>query len=213
MKIILIPLLALFCATVARSEDALLTPDSLPDTAADTVADTSLHAPQALVAIPPAPQSGPAKDMGTAYVLAVGGTFVPLVMLSGVESFEGVMIAATAFAIGPSAGQFYAGSPATGMAGVLIRVVGGAAVTYSVADCLGAMFSDEGCAEGLAYIGGGLLVFGLFYSLIDTKGAVDRANGSERVSLSPALLPVSEGRDVMSFPSRWAPGLAFNVTF
>lgn len=125
--------------------------------------------------------------------------------------------------LGPSAGQFYAGSYAKGAAATGFRLaaipagfLGGFMVTYlsgssDDGDGFSGLQAMAAFATGALVAGGAVLAVGTVYSLVDTKFAVDRANerarkkSESRTSLSPVLYPARAGRVI--------PGLAFTTSF
>ena len=173
--------------------------------------------------LPPEAFQAPKTNL-TAYALGVGLWLVPVAIAYPMlnkdnptdrEDLIGWPLLFSGLFIGPSAGQFYAGSWAKGFAHLGVRLGGlglagyGASVEFS--DC----FNHEDCASDEANLfyalGLGVYGAGVLYSLIDTHRAVDRANErarkrfESRMSLSPALLPVGKGS--------FAPGLALRATF
>ena len=115
--------------------------------------------------------------------------------------------------IGPSAGQFYAGSGGAALGSAGLRILGGGLFIYGTAiQCLGCRAVDAITSqdhtqpdenykdkEGALLVPLGLAIYGLgaLVSVIDTHFAV-RRNHEEvtgrRAELAPLLLPSSDGR-------------------
>lgn len=139
----------------------------------------------------------PSKSLETAYLLAVGGTSLPLALGfviynksgRGFALATGDILALGGLLAGPSLGQFYAGSPWHGLGGVLVRTVAAGLVTVgmnSFLDMIGCgMVQDVAgpsstCEEAGRYsylipLGAAVYVGGLAYSAADTRRAVLRA--------------------------------------
>jgi hypothetical protein len=163
----------------------------------------------------------PPKSRAAAFGWMVAGTVGPVAAaLMLPESEAAFFLGAGGVVIGPSVGQFYAGSLGTGFQGIGIRLLG-LPVGLVLGGLMASGASDEGFAALAAFLGGMMIgggvmwIAGTTYSLIDTPRAVDRANERARralfsnVSLSPMFYPTRDERNVM----RWAPGLAFNASF
>jgi hypothetical protein len=144
------------------------------------------------------------KNLRVAYALAFGG-----LALGGVT--EGPLSAA-ALIIGPSLGQYFAGAPVAGTAGVVVRGAG----LWIVAAGMGLEFLSDPAGrddeDDNDLITAGTLIFlgGTAYSLIDTYFAVkqneepeNEAGVTTRILLAPYF-----SRD-----GRVLPGLAARITF
>ena len=126
--------------------------------------------------------SPPAKSETVAYGWALCGTLIPSAVgatliganqdrHTGYATAIGPILLVSGLAIGPSSGQFYAGSTGKGALGVLIRLSAGLGIFFAggwgASDAqviLGSTFA------GLAYTAGTV------YSIMDTPKAVKRAN-------------------------------------
>jgi hypothetical protein len=157
------------------------------------------------------PHSKPYKSPLAAMGLSVLATALPLIAgaqipasenknsnLTGILWLGGILI-------GPSAGQFYAASPGTGMLGIGLRSTGLALFVIGLKSAFNSWgCSDDGgsnCDESggatfmvigsLTFIGGGL------YSLFDAALAADRFNDRERKTeafgWTPTLAPGRDG--------------------
>jgi TM2 domain-containing membrane protein YozV len=168
--------------------------------------------------VPLQPEFRPVKSYGAAYLWMFGATILPIVggsMLAASPGSEGLAAALilSGIFVGPSAGQFYAGSVGAGLVATGLRVAGGGLMLVGLIQAIGCSWGDGPCNAGEAEALVGLLVFGggTLYSLIDTKFAVDRANEKARktsgikASFAPALYPTREGRLI--------PGLAMSASF
>jgi hypothetical protein len=151
----------------------------------------------------------PAKDPAMAYTLAFGATVLPLVasfLIFDSDGPVGTWMNVGALWVGPSAGQFYAGSPVTGLLGTGLRVGGSFLVASSISDMIGDNADASSFLAGLT-----IFTAGTLYSLVDTHFAVKRANQRARkaalpkTSLAPMLYPTRGGR--------LAPGMAACLTF
>jgi hypothetical protein len=191
--------------------------------------DPSVPLPQILLRLPrdPDPSWRPPKSQAAAYSWAAGATLVPvaialpLILRNGAtdgNKVVGAIFLGSGLLVGPSAGQLYAGSENTAVAGMLIRGVGpGLSMLIEAIKVFDDPFyrCDSKCeaSQIKTFAKFALVSFsiGTAYSLWDTHRAVNRANESARkapvvkTSFAPALLPVGDGR--------LAPGLAFNARF
>ncbi|HAO98893.1 MAG TPA: hypothetical protein DCQ83_02490 [Fibrobacteres bacterium] len=147
--------------------------------------------------------STPKKSEGWAYTWATIGT-LPFVfgigeIISsdkgeGYRTFKDNLGFFGGALIGPSLGQFYAGSIGTGFGGILIRAVGAGSFSYIVLSKLDG--GHEGEDYTVHYILSGFYAAGTIYSLIDTHYAVRRANETHnamQIGFAPTLLPTSDG--------------------
>jgi hypothetical protein len=187
----------------------------------DLLDDPLVTQPQHDGSVPADEAYHPPKSHAMAYGLMLAGTVVPVAAAFALPSGEAALtLAFGGLLIGPSAGQFYAGSGGRGLAGVGIRALG-LPVGLIVGGIMANGASDEPFAELVNFLGGMMLgagvmwVIGTTYSVIDTPRAVNRANERARraflsnASLSPVLYPARDEHNVM----RWAPGLAFSASF
>lgn len=153
-------------------------------------------------AVEPAAESEyrPAKSVAVAYAWAVGGTVL------------GAPLLGLGLIVGPSLGQYYAGSPEQGTRGMLMRLAGAGLVYAGLVHGIGTMGdagseSDAYVESVLLYGGIGLFFWGAAYSLWDTHRAVDRFNARGKAAgirafLSPALFPRGDGRVIPGFAAR-----------
>jgi hypothetical protein len=196
----------------------------VPISRADEQPGTEAKAVEDAVAAAAPPEFTPVKSHLAAYAWAVGATVLPMAYYAyagfnqhyGYKRAIPLTILGTGLVVGPSAGQFYAGSWGKGLVGVGIRVavvpvgalVGG--IMAIAAD--NEPFNDLAAfGAGMLLVGGAGYIVGTVYSMKDTPRAVERANERARkefeakLSLSPMLYPTRDGRFV--------PGLAFNASF
>jgi hypothetical protein len=158
-----------------------------------------------LVPRPTQAQKSPATALGVSLL----GTAAPIVMASALNKAStstrnngliGSLVLGGLF-IGPSTGQFYAGSAATGFAGIGIRGVGGLIAAVGLANAAGQVFCSENCGDGddgagfmlagfLTYIGGAI------YSFYDASAAAGRYNARLQdpdFGIIPTLAPDPAG--------------------
>lgn len=152
----------------------------------------------------------PEKSELIAYGLAVAGTLAPIavgaVLAENNNFWAGTGIITGGVFIGPSLGQFYAGSWGQGAIGAIARSVGGALIFVGLVqafDCEYGGSAGENCSSDGSTAGiSGLILFGGggLYSLIDTHFAVQRYNERERAEsgalhfdLFPALTRNADG--------------------
>ena len=154
------------------------------------------------------------KSKGTAYILSFLGTGIPLLMAAqlsasthgGSEAWIGGMVLGGVI-LGPSLGQFYAGSHAGGWLGAGIRTGGLFVTALGLAQFSERLFCSEeeesGCDDGgkaAPYlIPGGIALFigGTIYSFVNAGRTVERFNDSQSrlgdFGWSPAFAPGSGG--------------------
>ena len=163
------------------------------------------------LALPPSSHTSPKSPL-IAYGLALGGTFIPVAIGTGLlfkraadkknddqlavsdspydKSMPAIVIL-TGWIIGPSLGQFYAGSPGQGSLGILIRGIPTVLVAASLAN------NDDDLQNGLIEItlASACVIGGSIYSFIDTKFAVRRYNKSQEQhwGFAPEFFPSSNG--------------------
>ena len=153
----------------------------------------------------------PAKSELVAYGWALGGTLIPFVSGliivqpnkgSGANTTANILLG-TGLILGPSLGQYYAGSYWRGSFGIVPRVAGSFIFSFGLlvdglSDDKGAVGAVRSGAPGgdLILLGGSLMIAGTVYSLIDTHFAVKRANEkvkAQHFGFSPELFPSSNG--------------------
>jgi hypothetical protein len=166
---------------------------------------TSLETP-----LPPYSEPRPVKSHGKAYVWMAAGTLLPLILASQLGDNAAVALIGTGgFLVGPSSGQFYAGSVGAGLFGAGMRTVGSVMIISAAMECFMVPDCDEN--NGKAALGATLFLGGLGYSVIDTWFAVNRANHraarkqASALGFSPMIHRNGEGRFI--------PGIAARVTF
>jgi hypothetical protein len=146
------------------------------------------------------------KSMGMAYGLAVGGTVAPFALLGlmlshGNPTISGFVPIWAGSVIGPSLGEFYAGSHARGWGATGVRTLGSTIVLVTFARGVGSALScidntaDYQCkgpgATGF-WVGGAIYAAGTLYSLVDTKFAVERyrqRHARIEIGWTPTLVP------------------------
>lgn len=163
---------------------------------------------------PPAPS----KSLETAYLLAVGGTALPvalgLVLYNSGDNeaaiAAGDVLALSGVLVGPSLGQFHARSPWTGLGGVLFRTAAAGMVSVGFSsfmdgalcgmaqDIVGAAPDCEEAGQYAYLLPLGAVVYlgGLVYSVADTHRAVRLAPlrpSRENLRWSPTLKPDGKG--------------------
>lgn len=154
--------------------------------------------------------------MLTAYALGIGGTVLPItaaIMLSNLPNGNGNdaligSLVLSGLMVGPSVGQFYAGSVGQGFAGLGIRAVGGLITIAGLATIIGDAFCGFDDSEGeesrcdeqsdggpLLILGLATYVGGVVYSLVDTRFSVDRhfRRRQDSFGVAPVLVPQGEG--------------------
>lgn len=170
------------------------------------------------------PEVRPVKSHAVAYAWVVGATVIPIAIAYPMlnkdnptdrEDIIGWPLMISGILIGPSVGQFYAGSWVRGIGGILFRSASAYGLMMAFSDCPLFDNGDESCGETGERVAAGIYVVGALYSLIDTYFAVNRANErarrryESRTSLSPILLPVRDDRRITGL----APGLALSARF
>jgi hypothetical protein len=158
---------------------------------------------QAFASISPSDYSGyPGKRTGSAYAWALGGTALPIIagmyLIQTRAAAPGGLLMASGILVGPSLGQFYAGSLGPGLGATLLRTTGGILMIAGLAEA----FDDWDCDEGrtcdgnngatLGLLGLGAFFGGTLYSFIDTHFAVKRANASV-LQMSPEIRLSKQG--------------------
>ncbi|MDQ3001185.1 MAG: hypothetical protein M3Y08_07985 [Fibrobacterota bacterium] len=159
-------------------------------------------------------QGNPSLDrqgkMLTAYALGIGGTVLPVtaaIMMSNLSNDNGALMGTLVLSglmIGPSLGQFYAGSIGQGFGGLGIRALGGLLTMTGLVLAIGEAFctEDEGheCNDGsdgtgFFILGAVTYIGGVVYSLVDTRFSVDRyyARKEDSYGLAPVLVPQGDG--------------------
>lgn len=149
-----------------------------------------------LIGIAPSPAveavpDNPGKTDRYAYSAALTGTLLPIGLGSfllytqsdGMAGVGGVLLAG-GLLVGPSTGQFYAGSIGHGLLGTGIRtlgvalILGGAVNNTTSLSCLEREAGQEPCeskgGSALSLLGGATLLGGTIYSLAETHFAVAR---------------------------------------
>jgi hypothetical protein len=149
-------------------------------------------------------------SMATAYNWTAAGTLGTVLAGTGLAALSdgsggaanlGVGLILVGLGVGPSAGQFYAGSYYHGIAATTLRGLGAVLVVAGAAESApggcsersseGTPCRDRGIpialAGSLAYFGG------VAYSLVDTHNAVRRRNSASRLSLAPSLGTARQG--------------------
>ena len=153
----------------------------------------------------------PRKSETVAYSLAITGSLAPIIPL--IEAGQRIskskrvinpnpeyIISGMAFTLGPSLGQFYAGSPREGLIGCAIRAAGaGIFIIANNSHCYSGSLDHPVCPEIelLGLISFSLLGTGIYYSLHDTHYAVKRANENAKAQpfgFVPELIPSSNGK-------------------
>ena len=155
------------------------------------------------------------KNTGVALLWAIGATALPIIASSALLEDGDAHLAVTtaALLVGPSAGQFYAGSHANGFKGMGLRAAA-VPVGLLVGAAMASGADEEGFGEIAAFLGGFALgsgitwVVGTGYSLIDAHRAVNRHNARVRVSLVPAIVPVGHAQR-----RSYAPGMMLTARF
>jgi hypothetical protein len=151
------------------------------------------------------------KSQATALAWSVFGTAVPLITATalsgkGNPALENTLLL-SGLLVGPSLGQFYAGSTPHGLLALGIRGAGGFVGLYGIAMMIGESFcdmdsdSDTDCSEKagppLAVIGLFTYMAGAVYSLYDAGAGVERYNAHlnqrETFGFAPVLVPGREG--------------------
>lgn len=150
------------------------------------------------------------KSEGMAIALSVLGTAIPVLVgnrMSGGGDLAGSLMVG-GMVLGPSLGQFYAGSLGRGMLGTGIRTVGAVMVLQGTVYILDNLFCEEGegngCNESEVDAATPLLIFGTatylggaIYSLLDAAWAVKRYNSrlddKRGFGWSPTLAPAPLG--------------------
>jgi hypothetical protein len=140
-------------------------------------------------------------------VLALAATAGPIAAGAALspynEGISGLLIFSGMF-IGPSVGQFYAGSIGHGWAGIGIRgagaAIGAVGFVMALSDAFCGLDNGEcsdkhGATPAILFFGGGLTyVGGVLFSLIDSPLRLAENEGPERkFGFAPALLPDSRG--------------------
>lgn len=153
------------------------------------------------------------KSVGAACAWSILGTAAPMLLASQLsDSPQGESDGLTGslilggLLVGPSLGQFYAGSPVGGFLGFGIRGAGGFMTVLGFIHSFWGRFcsgsEDESCGEnnaGSALLTVGVLTYvgGTLYSLIDAGRAVerhnDRQNQSRVFGWSPTFAPTPQG--------------------
>ena len=143
-----------------------------------------------------------------AYGLAAIGTSAPILtgaLLAPNNFSVGALLITGGALIGPSVGQFYAGSNSQAWTGSLIRGAGMALMVYGGVqefDCEYGGNQGENCpvdGNALIFAGEAVVFGGALYSLIDTHFAVKRANvkiKEKHFGFSPEIIPSSGGTAV-----------------
>ena len=151
------------------------------------------------------------KSRAVAFGWSLLGTAVPVIAgeyLSGkVDRKVATGLTLSGMLVGPSLGQFYAGSVPHGLLGMGIRGAGGFMGTYGLILTYGNLFcgigdgSDNDCDDGtgptLAFIGLFTYLTGALYSLYDGGAAVGRYNegipAPQTFGFAPMAAPGSDG--------------------
>jgi hypothetical protein len=165
------------------------------------------------LAIPPGDAQGSGqKSTLAAFAYPLLGTLLPVTFSATLavtsDNPTGGLVLPLLFGgllIGPSAGQFYAGSTGPGLAGIAVRGLGaglfgtGLAASWRTRDCRegGDYVCKESKREGLIPIGIAIYLGGAFYSLFEGIIAADRYNGKQLGSAhfgwAPVLVPTGNG--------------------
>jgi hypothetical protein len=192
----------------------------VPMSRAEETSGTGGSGLEEAVAAASPPESRPAKSMAKAYAWAVGSTVVPIAIAYPMlnkenptdrEDLIGWPLMISGIFIGPSMGQFYAGSYLNGTGGIVVRAASVIGLVMAFSDCPLFDNGDESCGETGERVAAGIYTAGVLYSLVETYFAVNRANERARkaalsnTSLSPILYPTPDGRLI--------PGLAMSASF
>lgn len=188
---------------------------------------TLLTLPLAAISIPASASDSFATDrdrpisVAAAYNWAVAGTLGTVLAGTALAAFggssggatnAGISLILVGLGVGPSAGQFYAGSYYHGLAATTLRGLGAVMLVAGAWESAVGGCSERG-SEGsschdrgvpIALAGSLVYIGGVAYSLIDTRFAVRRRNSS-RISLTPTLGAPRQGD--------WQPGLQAQVSF
>jgi hypothetical protein len=173
----------------------------LPDPPRD-----STPAPEADIPVQAPSGNLPHKSGFTAFGFSMAATILPLLPLT-LSSGTGQELVALGFAgliAGPSAGQFYAGTPLGGLAGMSIRGLGTYLALSGISDNLGSRScrQDDGqdCeqgSDGKILLGFAMYAGGVMYSLIDAGLTIGRYNAGREEAAgfgwTPTLVAGSGG--------------------
>jgi hypothetical protein len=213
---------AVLCALLAHGVEASTTPSEASEPAALAVekppTDTSGTSDAAgNPQFPNANPRYPGKSLLNAYGWMLLGTAIPVAAATAIpmDGSSGDASAVTksllffgGFIIGPSAGQFYAGSYGRGALAVAVRTAGFAMVLRAMSlsepmFCVMCGESDgsDGSDDSMvgAWFVGGIVVYagGLVYSMFDQEKAVERYNaklrGNGAFGWTPTLVPGPDG--------------------
>lgn len=207
-----------------READTLLNGTAVEYSKGDSSSGTHNASVQRALEKPWIPPPGvKLKSNGIAHLLAFGGYLVPIIVgqiliknsepdyerwppgpENKTEKYFGELLAFTGTFVGPSLGQYYAGSYAQGNWAVAGRLGGIIIILPAVAVAASQGLCDYNCDQSgpspllvVAAIGGiGLFLGSTIYSFVDTHFAVRRANEKIRaryIGFSPELFPSSDG--------------------
>ncbi len=153
------------------------------------------HAESSVSNITLKPSRPPSEAM--AYGLAVGGTLIATLggawLISMDQNPLGGILFLSGITVGPSLGQFYAGSVGQGILGTVGRTLGGIIAIVGLAEGLDDLCCDENNdgdnGEGLMLAGSLIFLAGNVYSLVDTHFAINRSLDfhKNQIGLSPTF--------------------------
>jgi hypothetical protein len=149
----------------------------------------------------PAAYKSPATAVGLSVLATAAPIYLSFQFLHSSSADAFVYLFLGGIVIGPSTGQFYAGSAGTGALGMIIRGVGTGLFLSALVDAFPRCDDEEtscrGGGETKAVIGMAALAGGALYSLIDGALAAKRFNKRQlearEFGWSPALSPGTDG--------------------
>jgi hypothetical protein len=140
-------------------------------------------------------ESSPHKEPGTATLVSIGATVLPIAVGAAIVSKEdvgaAVLIGAGAI-LGPSAGHWYAGE--LGLPGLAIRGAGITIMAVVANDAAGCFFKDGGeegknckLVNAVAIVGAGVYLGGVVYDWA-TANASARRHNARSLSIAPTMV-------------------------
>ena len=153
------------------------------------------------------------KSVGTAYLWSIGATAAGagLVYAGGIGRSDALQLGGFGvMLLGPTAGHWYAGRPATIGLGARVLGVGLLGFGFANSNFLCSFDEPPSChddrgAQAMMLVGGGLLLAGTVWDLATLPGAVGEYNDEHRLSIAPTAARDAHG-DL-------APGLVLGGSF